>query len=347
MRMSHAAVGLLIGALLGTISVGAQEISNQKEKEEVVAVIDGVTVTQSDLEQKEAAKLLRARDQYYLAQRDALNQLVDDMLLEAQARREGVTVDKLLDLHVNSTVKDPTEDQLQVYYEGLQTDSPYSVARPKILETIRQRRTAKARAEYLATLHTAANVVVLLQPPAADVAIGKSPALGSADAPVQVIEFADYECPYCQKIDPDLKKLRDEFKGQLVFAFKDFPLPMHKHAEKAAEAARCAAHQGKFWEYHDVLFEKNSGLEPTQLKEYARTLGLDSAKFDSCLDSGGEAAAIQQDVEEGNRLGLTGTPSLFINGHFFSGITSYTVLHDTVAQQISLRSTSARKAPLQ
>jgi protein-disulfide isomerase len=340
--ISRTLVGLFTGVLAVIPICAAQQQSPRKE---VVAVINGVEISASDLEQKQAAKLLKARDQYYLAQREALNQLIDDSLLEAQARREGVTVQQLLDSHVSSLVKDPTEDQLQVYYEGLQTEAPYSEARAKILDTIRQRRTAKVRADYLSALRGKASIVVFLEPPTADVALGNAPTLGSRDAAVEVIEFADYECPYCRKIHPDLKKLQSEFQDQVVFAFKDFPLPMHKHAEKAAEAARCASREGKFWEYHDMLFEKSAGLDLAQLKDYARSLGLDPAKFDRCLDSGAEADAIKQDVEQGGRLGLTGTPSLFVNGHFFSGVTSYSALHDVVAQQISIHSTSAQKDP--
>lgn len=338
----EALVGLLIGIPIIVSICAAQE---PRAKTEVVAVIDRVEISASDLEQKEPAKLLRARDQYYLAQREALNQLIEDSLLEAEARREGASVQQLVDQHINSLVKDPTEDQLQVYYEGLQTEAPFSETRAKILDTIRQRRTAKARADYLNTLRSKANIVVLLEPPTADVALANAPTLGSRDAPVEVIEFADYECPYCRKMESNLKELRSEFQGQVVFAFKDFPLPMHKHAEKAAEAARCAGREGKFWEYHDLLFEKSGALDPAQLKEYARTLGLDGAKFDGCLDSGAEAAGIKENVEEGGRLGLTGTPSVFVNGHFFSGVTSYSALRDIVVQEISIHSISARKDP--
>ncbi len=340
MKMSRILIILIMGAALGAASRCAAQDANSKE---VVAVINGQDITQSDLEQKEMVKLLKARDQFYLAQKDALNQLIEDSLLEAQAKKEGVTVDELLDKHVNSKVTDPTEDQLQVYYEGIQTTQPYSEVRPKIVDTIHQHRVAKLRAEYIKSLRDSSNIVVMLQPPAASVPLGKTATRGAQDAPVTIIEFADYECPYCQKMDPDLRKLQDDFKGQIRFAFKDFPLPMHKHAEKAAEASRCAEDQNKYWEYHDRLFSKDAGLDVPELKQYANDLGLDSAKFDACLDSGKEADAIQEDVEQGNHLGISGTPAVFINGHFFSGITSYTVLHDEVAQQISFHATSARK----
>ena len=119
-------------------------------------------------------------------------------------------------------------------------------------------------------------------------------------------------------------------------AFKDFPLPMHAHAEKAAEAARCADEQGKFWNFHDILFENQQKLELAQLKEYARTLKLDAARFDQCLDAGEQAAAVQKDIVQGQRLGLTGTPSFFINGHFLSGAVGYGTLREIVEQQLAM-----------
>jgi protein-disulfide isomerase len=343
MSTSQKLVGLLIGFALSGLSICAgQEPKNGKD---VVAVVNGSEITQSDLEQREAAKLLHAKDQYFIAEKNALNQLIEDTLLQAQARKEGITVDELLKRHVDSQVQDPSEDQLQVYYEGVQTDQPYSEARPKILETIRKIRQTKARTEYVKSLRSAANVQLMLMPPTADVAMGDAPMLGPADAQVKIIEFADYQCPYCQKIYPQLKQLENEFHGQVVLAYKDFPLSMHKQAEKAAEAGRCARHQGKFWEYHDALFEAKDGLEVLQLKEYAREVGLDGATFDKCLDSGDEAANVREDVEQGNRLGLSGTPTLFVNNHFLSGTTTYSVLHDVVAEQIALNSASARKDP--
>jgi len=315
----------------------------QQSPPEVLAIVDGKQITRAELESKEAAKLLPARDQYYKAQREALDQLIDESLLEMQAQRESLTVQQLLEKHVSSKVKDPTDDQLEVYYEGVQTDQPFAAVREKILDTIRQRRIATARKEYLSSLRNQANLEVLLASPSVDVALGDGPTRGIPNAPVLLIEFADYECPYCQKISADLKKLEDEYSGKVLFAFKDYPLPMHKHAQKASEAARCAGLQNKFWEYHDLLFEKGSGLEITQLKDHARTLKLDTAKFDQCLDFGETAAAVKKDQEQGQKLGLTGTPSFFVNGHFFSGAATYTMLREIVNQQLAFLAASQKK----
>ena len=146
-----------------------------------------------------------------------------------------------------------------------------------------------------------------------------APIRGSKSAPVTLVEYADYECPYCQDVYPTIKKLEKDLGGKLSVVFKDCPLPMHSHAKKAAEAAICASSQGKFWEYHDVLFESAGKLDVSQLKADAKTVGLNAAEFDKCLDSGAEADKVQKALSEAQELGLTGTPSFFPAACSFSG----------------------------
>ena len=300
---------------------------------DLVAEVGGVAITQADLQKDEAGKLLQARYQYYQAQNKAVDDLIDKKLLEQKAQRENLTVDQLVARDITSQVQNPTEDQMKVFYEGLETDQPYEAVRDKILEKIRQVRTDKAREAYLKALRAQADVHVALAGPTADVNVENANWLGSKSAPVLVVEFADYECPYCQRVAPDIKKITDEFGGKIALAYKDFPLPMHSHAEKAAEAARCAGQQGKFWEFHDELFERK-GLDVDQLKAAARALHLDSAGFDRCLDSGKESAAVAQDRADGLGLGLSGTPSFFINGHYYSGALEYSAMRQLIEQQL-------------
>ena len=302
---------------------------------DVVAEVAGHKLTRAELEQKKAARLLQARNQLYLAERDALNQLIDDQLLEEKAQAEHLSVEQLVQRDIASHVTDPTEDQLEVYYEGLDTDKPYADVREKILSHIHELRLSKARAAYLKNLRNQYSVMISLAPPSAQVSLDSAQTMGPKSSPVTLIEFADYECPYCQQIYADLKKLLQQFGGKMIFAFKDCPLPMHRHAVKAAEAARCAGDQGAFWQYHDLLFENAGKLEVSQLKEYARSLKLDAARFDKCLDSGEKTAAVEKGLQEAKDLGVTGTPSFFINGHFFSGVTTYQDLRGMVDKELA------------
>jgi protein-disulfide isomerase len=307
-----------------------------QQNPEVLAQVNGDKLTTSDLEQKEGSRLLQARYQYYQTEKKALDELIEQHLLETEAHRQGITLEQLLQREVDSKVKDPSEDQLQVYYEGLDAKEPYDKMRDKIRDHIRETRASKLRTAYIESLRSKANIMVELAPPLANVDTENAAAIeGRRDAPIQLVEFADYQCPYCQKVNQDVVKLLEEYKGNVAVIYKDFPLPMHPHAEKAAEAARCAGEQGKFWEYHNLLF-KDKKLEAPDLKQEAKALNLDSAKFDKCLDSGEEEARVKKDQDEGGKLGLSGTPSFFLNGHYFSGAVDYTTLHQMVEQQLHL-----------
>lgn len=338
MLTKYAPIAFGLGIALGVFSIPAVGQNGSS----VVAEIAGRKVSADELEEKEAGKLLQAKYKYYLAERDALDQYIDDQLLEMQAKKEGVTLDELFKRHISANIPEPTEDQLRFYYEGVQTDEPYEAARPHIVDTVHQLRTKKARDAYIAELRGEYAVVVELNQPSAHVEVGDAPRLGSETAPVQIIEFADYECPYCQQVNADLTKLREQFRNSVSVTYKDFPLPMHPLAERAAEAARCAGAQGKFWEFHDSLFETKQ-LQVSGLREQARKLKLDTARFDQCLDSGEQAAAVKKDSKEGQRLGLQGTPSFFINGHFMSGAIGYMKLRDTVMQELGAATTAKKQ----
>jgi len=330
-------IALGLGIALGAFSIPAVG----QDDSGVVAEIAGQKVTTEQLMDKQAGKLLQARYKYYLSEKDALEQYIDDQLLEMQAKKESVSVDELLKRHVSVNVKEPTEDQLRFYFEGVQTDETYEAARPKILDTIHQLRMSKAKEAYITELRAEYGVVVELNQPSAHVEVGNAPRLGPEKAAVQIVEFADYECPYCQKVNEDLNKVRDQFGDQVSLVYKDFPLPMHPLAFKAAQAARCAGVQGKFWEYHDSLFQTKR-LQLSDLKLEARELKLDTARFDQCLDSGEQLAVVKKDAQEGQRLGLTGTPSFFVNGHFMSGAIGYSKLRETVLQELAAL-TAAKK----
>jgi protein-disulfide isomerase len=341
MFVSGKILKLALGAAVGLLSAGS--LAAQNEASSVVAEIGGVKITMAELEQEESAKLLSAHYQYYQAETKALNELIDQKLLEQKAKGEKLTVDQLVQRDISSQVKDPTEDQMKVFYEGLETDQPYDAVRGKILDKIREVRTQKARSAYIKALHAETSVAVLLAPPLVNVNTQNAPSLGSEKASVTLVEFADYECPYCQKVAPDVKKLKADFGDKLTLTYKDFPLPMHSRAEKAAEATRCASKQGKYWELHDELF-RSKELDVDQLKAQARALKLDSTDFDKCLDSGEEAAVVETDRKEGARLGINGTPAFFINGHFLSGAVDYAALREIVEQQLAAQTHGAGSA---
>jgi protein-disulfide isomerase len=306
-----------------------------------VATVDGVSFTLADVEQKRPS-MYQARTAFYDAQRNALEQFIDDYLLERQAKKEKITVAELLDRHVNKALPpDPSEESLRVYYEGVDTNESYEAIRSKILDHIRQRRLARAKTAYLETLRKEAKVTIMLAAPRTPISVKGAPIRGRADAPVVMVEYADYECPYCQQLQPALEKLLAAYGDKIAFAYKDAPLAMHAFAQKAAEAAHCAGAQGKYWEYHAALFASKQ-LEIPALKKQARELSLDGAAFDQCLDSGTQAGIVKEQFAEAQTLGLQGTPTVFINGRMFSGVLTFEKLKQIVEEELSQESGAHR-----
>ena len=300
----------------------------------LVIDIDGKTMSVADVERKHPTALFQARNAYYQAQQKAAEEFIDEYLLETQAAKENVTVAQLLQLHVDQTIaKDPSEESLRVYYEGVDTKEPYDAVRGQILDHLREIRKQKAKSAYMESLHKQYKVALRAAPPRMPVALENTPVRGSAEAPLVLVEYADFECAYCQQIQPTLEKLEATFKDKLKFAYKDFPLPMHPRAQKAAEAAHCAGAQGQYWTYHDLLFSSKQ-LEIPQLKQQARDLKLNGAAFDQCLDSGAEADVVKTNLSEAESLGVQGTPSFLINGRFFSGNLSFEAFRAIIDEEL-------------
>jgi protein-disulfide isomerase len=300
----------------------------------VLVELKGAQITQADLELKRPSAMFQARTSFYEAERKVLLDLVDENLLEQQAAKEGLAVPQLLERHVNATIaKDPSEDALRVYYEGLDTKEPYEAVRQKILDAIRDRRIAKAKATYMQSLRAEAPAIIRLAPPRAPISMKDVAVRGTANARLTLLEFADYECPYCQQIEPILNRIETEFKDQIAFAYKDYPLGMHPEAPKAAEAAHCAGTQGKFWEYHDLIFASKR-MDLASLKSDARDLKLDTAAFDACLAKNETAPLVKESSSEAETLGLQGTPTLFVNGRYVSNST-YEGIRGVIVEELS------------
>lgn len=145
------------------------------------------------------------------------------------------------------------------------------------------------------------------------------PQKGPANAKVTIIEFSDFQCPFCARAQPTLEQIFQTYGSKVRLVYRDFPLSFHQNAQKAAEAAECADEQGKFWEYHDILFANQNALDTESLKKYAAELKLDSQKFNSCLDSGKYGQEVKKDFSDGQSAGVQGTPAFFINGRLVSG----------------------------
>lgn len=156
---------------------------------------------------------------------------------------------------------------------------------------------------------------------------------GDKDAPVTIVEFSDFECPFCTKAyDNALKQVKSEYvdKGLVNIVYRDFPLGFHQNAQKAAEAAECAGEQDEYYAMHDLLFESGVTGGINSFKEYAKTIGLDTSEFDECLDSGAMAKEVAKDMADGQAAGVRGTPAFFIDGKMISGAQPFSVFKQAI-----------------
>jgi len=176
----------------------------------------------------------------------------------------------------------------------------------------------KARSAYYENLQKKYKVDIKMEPVRVDVA-ATGPATGPATAPVTIVEFSDFQCTFCSRLTPSLQEVEKKYGDKVRLVFRQYPLPFHQNAQKAAEASLCANDQGKFWQLHDAMFSNQNALGVDQLKAKAAELGLNADTFNKCLDSGAKAAAIQADQKDGQAAGVNGTPAMFINGRFING----------------------------
>jgi protein-disulfide isomerase len=217
---------------------------------------------------------------------------------------------------------DPAEGEMRTLYErakaGGQQLPPFDQVKGQIAQYIKQQKSQEALRGFYDKLRAEAKVEVLLPALRVEVA-ATGPAKGPDKAPITIVEFSDFQCPYCSRAEATVSQVLSEYGDKVRLVFRDFPLPIHPDAPKAAEAARCAGDQGKYWEMHGKLFANQQALDGKALKEYAKSLSLDQQKFDKCLDSGEKTKLVELDRKAGEEVGVNGTPAFFVNGIMISG----------------------------
>src|SRR6478672_6436945 len=306
--MSHFRIAILLcmSAFFAATSV-AQNAETPKPKQPV-ATVDGQPIYDEDLASSVEGQLQPLRNQEYEIKRKALDGLVEQKMLEAAAKKKGVTVEKLIDQEVVSKIADPSDAEVEGYYYGNRVTRPFAEVKSQLKEGLKQAKVRQAREEFIKNLRADSNVVVLLSAPRVEVAHDPARLRGNPKAPVMIVEFSDYQCPYCHQAEPTVKELLAKYGDKVSLSYRDFPLTsIHSQAQIAAVASRCALEQGKFWEYHDQMFTSTK-LEKDDLVEYARNLKLDDKQFASCLASDKYNADIDKDLEAGRKAGITGTP---------------------------------------
>ena len=323
---------------LALATVCSAQAKPQAGPDEPVAIVANQPIYEQDLMSVAGPSLLDLRKQEYKLKSDALNQSIHKKLIEVEAKKKGLSTEELLKQEVDSKIPEPSDDEAKGYYLAVknQTTLPFDQVKSQVKQLLKNAEIGQAREKYADSLRDKTEVSILLRPPVVRVNYDPARVKGDADAPITIVEFGDFQCPFCGRVQPLLKDVLAKYKGKVKLAYRDFPLSqIHPHAEMAAEASRCALAQGKFWEMHDAMFADQSTLDKAALTETAAGLGLDQNSFESCLTSDKYKAVVQQDVQAGSEAGVNGTPTFFINGEFLSGVQSDADFTKIIDRQLS------------
>ena len=335
---------MISGSLLISLAFGCTpDCGPEQEGGAIVATIGNRKITQEELGARVRSELMELDAARYDALKTGLNELIDEVLLEQEAQARNLATNELLKLEVEDKAEalnrtDPigSEDIEQFYdqYKEQLGGQPLDPLRPAIENHLKEQRIQALRAKFTDALREKGNVVVRLRPPRVKVSTD-GPSRGPLDAKITIVEFSDFECPYCRNAASTIEQVMAHYDGKVRLVYRNFPLPIHDRARQAAQAAACAYQGGKFWPYHDLLFRNQTALAEDDLTKYAREVGLEEGTFVSCLQDGRSTSLIDKDIADAEAAGVNGTPAFFINGRPLSGAQPYDAFKDAIEDELA------------
>jgi len=331
---------LAIVAAISTVEVRAQ-VSDK------AADVNGMAITTADIDAKLGQNLAQLQEQIYAMRKKELESLIDQKLIEIEATKRGITMAALLEAEITSGVPPATTADAEKFFkENKDLKGDFKTLETQIKNYLTALKVQARQKEYTKFLRMGAKIdVVLPRPPIfrSEVNLEGAPVRGEANAPVTIVEFSDFHCPFCRRVQPVLDELRTRYGSKIKLVYRDYPLDsLHPQARSAAEAARCAMDQNKFWEFHDRQF-KVDDTSPAALNKIAKESGLNMTEFDSCRSSNKYKTLIQASTLEGVALGLSATPTFFINGRMLMGSQPFESFASIIDEELALRDNALKK----
>ena len=331
--------------LLASCSSSAQQVKRPTQSD-VVATVGRVSITLAEVDDKAldaptsnfSGTLAQA---LYDARRAALEELIASKLMDDAAKSQGIDRPALVEKEITSKVPTVTEPDIAAWYQANQSrvqGASLDQVRQPIRTHLTQERMYGVRQAYIDSLKSKTSVKIMLDAPRQTVKMASgSPSRGPANAPIEVIEFSDFQCPFCQRVGPAVTQVLTTYGDRIRLVYREYPLPNHPNARQASEAGLCANEQDKFWQYHDRMFANQQRLGAADLKQHAVDLGLDATRFNACLDSHKYAQHVEADVNAGNDAGVNGTPAFFINGRMISGAQPFEAFKKIIDEELALK----------
>lgn len=320
-----AAIGLLACSPNAVSDGGPGRAAGSADDDTVAARVAEDEITVGELDEWIKEELFRRQTndrepaKLHELRAEALQNMVSQRLLEAEASARGVTPEELVQAETRSI--EVSDEDVRAFYDRHAAQlggASFEQAEPRIRQHLSQQAMSQSANALLRSLRQEHDVEILLEAPRVEVA-AEGPARGPEDAPVTIVEFSDYECPYCRRIEPTLAQIVERYPEQVRLVYRHFPIDsIHPRARAAAEAATCAHRQDRFWEYHEILFS-NEDYGDEALRGYAEQAGLDLEAWETCREDPATKRAVQEDVDAGRAVGVTGTPAFFVNGRPLRG----------------------------
>ncbi len=304
----------------------------------VVAFVGDRPITASEAEARVKAQLFKARQDEYNAQVEGIRETAFEMLQNQEAAKVGLTREAYYKREVTDKVPEPSGDEVQqiltTYRARLPKDD--DAAKAEVHRVLRERNASQRAQAFKGQLLGGARLRILIEPPRLSVPIeARDPSFGPLAAAVTLLEFSDFQCPYCQRGQAVVKQLRSEYGDRVRFAFKQLPLGMHPQARLAAGAALCAADQSKYWEAREWLFAHQGGVTPDSVKGWAKDAGLDAAAFSKCVDENAHAKDIDADIATATSVATSSTPTFFVNGRLIEGARPIEQLREVIDDELA------------
>lgn len=287
--------------------------------------VGSVEVPHSELYRGVESDIYEAEMKVWEIKMNRIQAVVLEKLMEADPNKKGLTNDQFLEKYITKGAQ-PTDKDVNTFIQ--ERKIPAEHINDQMRERIKKFLEIELKKKYIEKWigqKTAKNPVeVYVKKPVRpifEVEVGDAPFMGGADAKVTIVEFSDFQCPFCKKGATIMDDLKKKYGNKIKIAFKQFPLPFHNHAHTASQAALCAYEQdkAKFWKFHDEMFGDQTKLDNEGLKKTAAKLGLKTDEFDKCLGSGKMAAKVNADMEQGKKVGVKSTPTFFVNGQMVNG----------------------------
>ncbi len=315
-----AVVIFIIGVVIGYLS------GKMQSNDPVVAEYDGIKVRNSEALSSIKTRLFDIEDELFQIKEQAIRGYIEDKLLKKELEKQKLSsVEELLKKEVGQDTEEVDDKEVELFLSSrnLGLNNP-EIKKEEVKDYLRHMKKFQKRKNYVEKLMDKYGTKIYLTPPESptlSIETEGYPSWGNPKAPVTIVEFADFMCPYSSRVLPVLKRIKEEYgEDKIRLVFRDLPLPSHSRAIPAAIAAHCANEQGMFWQYHDILFENQIALEDNDLKDYAKKLNLDLKKFEECFNTKRPQNIIEKSMVEADTLGIQGTPSFIINGTLMRGM---------------------------